>query len=61
MEAVIMDYEGEPVIIEDGELLVVYPDDGEHWNSTTRQFEPDDEDDEPRLLAVVILGKEVTP
>ncbi len=31
MEAVIMDYEGEPVIIEDGELLVVYPDDGEHW------------------------------
>ena len=49
MEAVIMDYDGEPVIIEDGELLVVYPDDGEHWNSTTRQFEPDDDDDdEPR-------------
>lgn len=45
LEPVILDYDGTPVSIEEGELLEWYPDDGEHWNPDTRQFEPNDDDE----------------
>lgn len=44
IEYVLMDYEGEPVSIEEGEMLTWYPDEGEHWNSETCEFEPDEDD-----------------
>ena len=37
IEYTIMDYEGEPVTIEDGEIMYWEPDDGEHWNLETGQ------------------------
>lgn len=45
IEYTVMDYEGEAVTIEDGEMLTVYADRGEHWNSETCEFEPDEDDD----------------
>ena len=45
IEYTVMDYEGEPVIIENGEMLDVYADSGEHWNAQTCEFEPDEEED----------------
>ena len=46
IEHVVMDYEGEPVSIENGEMLWWEPDDGEHWNSETRKFERDEEEND---------------
>lgn len=46
---VVMDYDGNPVSIENGEMLWWYPDDGERWNSETCQFETPEEDEEDYL------------
>lgn len=46
IEHVLMDYEGEPVSIEEGEMFTWYPDEGEHWNSETCEFEPDEDEEE---------------
>ena len=46
VEYVVMDYDGEPVSIEDGEILWWDVEDGERWNAETLSFEPDDEDDD---------------
>ena len=46
IEYVLMDFEGNPVTIEDGTRWYWCPEDGEHWNSTTLQFEPDEDTDE---------------
>lgn len=46
IEPVIMDYNGEPVSIENGEMLWWYGEEGTHWNAATRQFEPDEDEEE---------------
>ena len=46
IEYVVMDYDGEPVSIEEGEILLWEPETGEHWNSSTCQFEADEEEEE---------------
>ena len=46
VDYVVMDYDGEPVIIEDGEMCDVEPDEGEHWNPDTLELEPDDDEDD---------------
>ena len=43
---VIMDYNGEPVSIENGEMLWWDADDGKHWNPQTLSFEPDEDDND---------------
>lgn len=46
IEYVLMDYDGEAVSIENGEMLWWYPDKDEHWNPDTLKFEPNDDDDD---------------
>ena len=45
IEYTVMDYEGEAVCIDDGEILTVYADKGEHWEPLTCKFEPDEEEE----------------
>ena len=43
IEYTVLDYEGEPVTIEDGELLMADPPDYDsHWNAKDCEWEPDD-------------------
>ena len=44
IEYVVMDYDGDPMTIEDGEMYNCEPDRGEHWNPATCEFEPDEDD-----------------
>lgn len=46
IEHVLMDYDGEAVEIEDGQKWFVSPEEGQHWNASTRQFEDDEPDEE---------------
>lgn len=43
---VVMDYDGKPVSIEDGQMMWWDAADGEHWNSDTCQFEDDEAEDD---------------
>ena len=43
---VLMDYDGKPVSIENGEKYYWDGDEGEHWNPATLSFELDDEDED---------------
>lgn len=43
---VLMDYNGKPVSIENGKKYWWDAEEGQHWNSQTRQFEDDEEEDE---------------
>ena len=43
---VLMDYDGAAVVIDNGEMLYYEPDEGEHWNSETCEFEPDEDDED---------------
>ncbi len=43
IEYTVLDYEGEPVTIEDGEMLIADPPDYDFsWNSEDCEWEPDD-------------------
>jgi len=42
MKAVLLDYEGDPCFIEDGEVYEVWLEKGEHWNPQTQEIEPDE-------------------
>lgn len=46
IEYTIMDYDGEPVTIEDSTMYYWDAEDGQHWNSETLQFEDDEEEEE---------------